>query len=161
MGRAMLKMILVFAEAERELIQSRMAAGKQKRASEGGYNGGPVRYGYRPGAEDERDFEIVKSEASIVEAIFKRYARGDIGITRLKKQTKCPLSEPAIHELLSSVFYIGRIQYNGVVAFNNHAPIVSDRIYNRVQEVKRQRSKQAAIGLYKVVEGKAEIRDFH
>ena len=51
MGRAALRMILVFAQAEREVIGERMAAGKAKNAADGRFNGSPVPFGFRRGAD--------------------------------------------------------------------------------------------------------------
>ena len=161
LGRAMFKMVLVFAQAERELISERVKSGKLKNAQDGGTNGHRTPYGYRPGSKQERDFEVVSDEAKTVLQLFTRYASGNIGLTRLKRETKCHLSEQAIAELLSSVFYTGRIRYMDTIQFNNHVRIVSDRLYYKVQKAKLQRAKGGANNLFKVVEGRALTRPLH
>jgi site-specific DNA recombinase len=158
MGRAMLKMVLVFAEAEREIIAERMKSGKLKNAQDGKFNGSPIPYGFRRGKTAERDFEVVGEEAQVVENLFREFARGQFGVGTIKRKTGCPLSEAGISELLSNIFYTGRIRYGDVVSFNDHPAIVSDRLFNRVQAVMKNRSKAKSKQFWKVRVGKAELR---
>ena len=157
MGRAALRMILVFAQAEREVIGERMAAGKAKNAADGRFNGSPVPFGFRRGADGERDFEVIEAQAAIVRDLFHQFASGKVGVRRLRAYTGCPLSEPAISALLSNPFYTGRIRYEGQVRFHDHERLVSDRLFNRAQRAKARRAKGRAAKLWKVVENKGEM----
>jgi site-specific DNA recombinase len=157
MGRAMFRMVFVFAQAERETIAERMVTGKAKNAADGKFNGSPIPYGYRRGGPEERDFEIVPDQAEVIRELFRHYSSGKFGTTRLRKITGCPLSESGIADLLSNVFYTGRLRYSGQVRFNNHAAIVSDRLFNRCQRVKAQKRKSDKIKIVKLVEGKEQI----
>ena len=75
MGEAMLKIILVFAELERNMTSERVTATMISRASNGQWNGGRVPYGYNYDYET-KDFSINPIEAEIVRLIHDKY-RGD------------------------------------------------------------------------------------
>lgn len=62
------------AEFEGRVIYERLSKGKRRKASEGGYTGGWVPYGYRR-AED-RTIAVVPAEAAVVERIFRWAAEG-------------------------------------------------------------------------------------
>ncbi|MBI5495549.1 MAG: recombinase family protein [Deltaproteobacteria bacterium] len=70
MGRAMYRMVLVFAQAEREVIQERVSAGRARNAREGGFNGSPVPFGYRLGGEGEPCLVPEPAEAECVHRLF-------------------------------------------------------------------------------------------
>src|ERR1700730_2352561 len=46
-GRMMVQMLGVFAEFERATIVDRVIAGMERKAARGGWNGGPIPFGYR------------------------------------------------------------------------------------------------------------------
>jgi site-specific DNA recombinase len=87
-GRAMLGMLLVFAELECDTIEQRSADGRYRRAKENGYLGGPVKYGYR--AENKQllaDWSPIEglsiSEAHVVEMMFDWYVKERLGGNRI------------------------------------------------------------------------------
>jgi hypothetical protein len=102
------------------------------------------------------DFEIAQADAAVVVALFKEFAKGRLGISKLIKRTGCPLSPSAVEALLSNVFYTGRVAYAGTVRWNKHERIVSDRLFNRVQRVRAERAKGGSVRFFKVIEGKEE-----
>ena len=61
MGEAMLKIILVFAELERNMTSERVQATMNARAAEGKWNGGRVPFGYRYDSASD-SFSIVEEE---------------------------------------------------------------------------------------------------
>ena len=71
-GEAMLKIILVFAELERNMTSERVTAVMLSRANNGQWNGGRVPYGYDWNKET-KTFSIIESEASIVRTIYNMY----------------------------------------------------------------------------------------
>lgn len=141
MGRSMLRMIFNFAETEREVIAERMAAGKARKAQNGGFNGSPIPFGYRAGTGSESALVPDVAAAPVVRELFRRFASGRVGMRRLKRDTSCPLSEAAIADLLSNPLYVGRLRYAGQVQSGEHSALVSDWLFGRVQSVKRSRSK--------------------
>ncbi len=161
MGRAMYRMVLVFAQAEREVIGERVAAGKRRNAEAGRCNGRPAPYGYRRGQPGERDFEVIPEEAEVVRELFRLYATGNYGTGKLKRLTGCPLSETGIAVVLANVFYTGRIKHGAVVRFNDHARLVTDRLYNKVQVTLAKRARAPRTRFFKVRENKEELVEIH
>lgn len=141
-GRLMLSMLGGFAEFEKVRISERMMSGKYKNAEQGGDNGSPKRFGYTRTPEGTRDFEVNQDEAKIVKKLFSLYAKGNVGVAKLKTLTACPLSPQGISDLLASPFYIGLIKYKDTIKKNNHEAIVSERMFKKVQKVKSARSNQ-------------------
>lgn len=79
MGRAMLKIIVVFAELERETIQQRVMDAYMSRSRKGFYMGGRIPYGYKlePFMIDGKKtahYATIPEEAKVVKLIFSMYA---------------------------------------------------------------------------------------
>ena len=72
MGEAMLKIILVFAELERNMTSERVSAVMLSRASNGQWNGGRIPYGYSYDKETQ-EFSIIEEEAKIIQFIYDSY----------------------------------------------------------------------------------------
>ncbi|MCK8824671.1 recombinase family protein [Fuchsiella alkaliacetigena] len=76
MGEAMLKIILVFAELERNLASERVTSIMLDRARKGLWNGAPTPLGYDYDPDTQK-LTINESEAEIVELIFKQYIESE------------------------------------------------------------------------------------
>lgn len=119
MGEAMLKIILVFAELERQTTSERVSAVMISRASDGIWNGGKVPYGYSFDKES-RTFSIVEDEAKIIRLIYSLYEseKSIVRVARivnergLKSRAGNDWSPTTIHTVLSSPFYSGTYRYN-------------------------------------------------
>jgi len=90
MGRAMLHIIMVFAQLERETTAERVKDNYYRRASLGAWPGGPAPYGYsnaRTTNEDGRQVPcLVPNEFSdVVRRIFRLYAEEDASLARVAK----------------------------------------------------------------------------
>lgn len=97
MGRAMLHIIMVFAQLERETTAERVRDNYYRRAALGAWPGGPAPYGYdngRAAAPDGRQIPTLlpNEKASIVQHIFEEYAVEDMSLGRLARR----LSEDGI-----------------------------------------------------------------
>lgn len=80
MGRAMLKIIVVFAELERETIQQRVMDAYMSRSRKGFYMGGRIPYGYKLEpftieGKKTAHYAIIPEEAEVVKLIFSMYAQ--------------------------------------------------------------------------------------
>ena len=81
MGRAMLHIIMVFAQLERETTAERVRDNYYRRADLGSWPGGPAPYGFSIGrVHDETGhvwptLTIVPEKAAVVQRIFEEYAR--------------------------------------------------------------------------------------
>lgn len=74
MGEAMLKIILVFAELERNMTAERVTATMLSRASQGIWNGGKIPYGYDYDFETKQ-FSINEDEAAVCRLMADDYIR--------------------------------------------------------------------------------------
>ena len=121
MGEAMLKIILVFAELERNMTSERVTATMISRASNGLWNGGRIPYGYDWDSEN-KEFSINQDESSIVTMIHDKYEeyRSLIRLTRYMNEngyltrTGNLWSAVTIRLILRSIFYCGDYLYNAL-----------------------------------------------
>ncbi len=74
MGEAMLKIILVFAELERNMTSERVKAVMISKAKDGQWNGGKVPFGY-DWDKETKSFSINENEAMAVNQIYDLYER--------------------------------------------------------------------------------------
>lgn len=73
-GEAMLKIILVFAELERQMTSERVTAVMISRAENGSWNGGKVPLGYIHDKKN-KSFHVHPQQAEVVKLIFNSYER--------------------------------------------------------------------------------------
>jgi len=138
-GRLFLQMLGSFAEFERKRINERTFEGKVSTAKKGKWNGGHVPFGYTRIEGSEYDFDIDPDTAPLVKQIFKLYAQG-YGYSKIKKLTGCSLSHQGISNLISNPFYYGKIQFSGILKDNNHAPIISKRLFTKCQNIRKEKA---------------------
>jgi site-specific DNA recombinase len=155
MGRLTLNVLLSFAQFEREVIGERIrdkvAASKRK----GIWMGGSVPMGYDI---RERKLLVNYDEARIVRHIFERYLelgsvrhlkedleeRGIVSGTKVSKKGKVrggkPFSRGAIYHLLSNPIYLGEIRHKHDRHAGQHEPLISRKLWERVQQQLRNRA---------------------
>lgn len=119
MGEAMLKIILVFAELERNMTAERVSAVFLSRANDGIWNGGKVPFGY---AYDKqiKTFSILEDEAKTVRLIYALYESSKSLVTvskalnerGIKTRNGSEWSPTTVHTMLSNPFYSGTYRYN-------------------------------------------------
>jgi site-specific DNA recombinase len=149
MGRLTLNVLLSFAQFEREVtaerIRDKIAASKQK----GMWMGGAVPLGYDA---INKKLVVNKDEAKIVQSIFNLYIKlGTVQLlkdevdrqgyrTKIRQSTHArmrggrPLSRGHLYTLLNNPIYVGKTRHKGKVFDGQHEPIVSDEVWDRVQE---------------------------
>lgn len=162
MGEAMLKIILVFAELERNMTSERVTHTMIAMAQNGRWNGGRVPYGYNYRTEGEKKeiqiFEINETEADIVRLIFDMYEEERSIVREAKLMNERGLtsrsgnewSPVTIHLILRNIFYVGDYRYNAlregdrqqpkpesewVIVKDHHAPIIDREQFARVQAI--------------------------
>jgi len=152
-GRAMLKLILVFAELEREQTSERTAATMSYRARQGLRNGGRI-YGYELDPDNKGVLLVEPEQAAHVRHDFfekcvelgsagavQRYLHQRGIITpefvsrRGKTQGGKPFNKPAVIRMLTNPFYVGKISWKGEVFDGQHEPIVPDKLFEEVQRI--------------------------
>jgi len=152
-GEAMLKIILVFAELERNMTSERVSAVMQSRAKSGAWNGGRIPYGYSYDKET-KEFSLNRQEALIAKRIFRTYeaTKSVIATTRnlneagIRTRSGALWSTVGIHKILRNPFYIGTYRYNvrspdgrhpeeeWTLIENHHVPLIDEEQFYRVQE---------------------------
>lgn len=148
-GRAMIGILAVFAQLEREQIRERMSMGKEARAKEGKWNGGntlPVGYDYDPVAEKFiiNDYEAMQIREMIdlflagtplrtIERIFK-----DKGY---KKKSKVGAWDPkTMRRVMRSKIYLGYMRYNDEWYKAEHDPIIDKPTFDKCNRLLDKRA---------------------
>jgi site-specific DNA recombinase len=135
-GRAMIGILSVFAQLEREQIKERMNMGREGRAKEGKFHGGgyvPIGYDYIEG-----ELKINEFEAMQIKEIHKLYQEGKAfhAIDRIFAQKGYTHKHgkwytKRIKECMLNDLYIGNIHYNDQVFKGAHDPIVDEETFNK------------------------------
>lgn len=148
MGRLVLNVLLSFAQFEREMISERtrdkIAAARRK----GKWSGGLPVLGY---TVVNTKLVVDEQEAIQVREIFEMYLerQGLIAVVnelhRRDWRTKCwttkkgtergnrPFTKNSLYQLLTNVVYIGKVKYKAEVHEGEHAAIVDDETFGKVQ----------------------------
>ncbi len=119
MGEAMLKIILVFAELERNMTSERVTAVMIARANDGIWNGGKIPFGYDYDKET-KTFTINESEAAVIRMIYDLYESNHsllqtaqtLNEKGLLPRSGVPWNPTTVHTMLRSPFYTGIYRYN-------------------------------------------------
>lgn len=138
-GRAVVGILSVFAQLERENIYERTRSGMQKRV-EAGYwpGGGGVPFGYD--YDSERGILVPNSDAETVRAVYDLYLQG-FSLQRIADMLGLKYEKLA-SQILNRKTNIGIIEYNGVEYKGRHEPIVSPEIFERAMAQKALRSEK-------------------
>lgn len=154
-GEAMLKIILVFAELERNMTSERVTSVMLSRATNGQWNGGRIPYGYKYD-KLTKEFAPDPQESKIVKRIYELYEREQSLIFVCRYLNEHGISTRAgkewtpttVSKILKNPFYIGNYRYNltsqgddgfkprdeseWVIFEEHHPPIVDEILYNRI-----------------------------
>lgn len=139
MGKALSRIISVFAELERDVISMRLKDGRVNCARNGERGSGPVAFGYKKIGDD---LEIEPSEAQWVQKIFRWKVKGISYSEIIRKLSKAgvmskrgkPFSIPSLQYLLENKFYFGESNFGDVTQRGIHEPIISKRLFIKVQK---------------------------
>jgi site-specific DNA recombinase len=102
------------------------------------------------GANDIRDVEVDEERAPHIQWAFRAYATGEWSVRSLADQlykrglrTRPTPKRPAkkvsltsLHELLGNPYYVGRVRFKGIEYEGNHPPLISEELFERVQQVR-------------------------
>lgn len=139
LGRAMIGILSVFAQLEREQIKERMAMGNVARAASGLWRGGsgaPIGYDYVDGHLIVNEYEAMQVRL-IFDLFLKGYTFHGIkdelqkrGYTNKYGSWK---NAAIISKVLQNTSYIGMVRYAGEEYQGQHEPIIDEEIWNEVQ----------------------------
>lgn len=154
-GEAMLKIILVFAELERNMTAERVTAVMLSRATVGKWNGGRIPYAYDYDKQT-KDFSLNPTEYKIYNLMCDLYEQYQsvIYVTRYLNEhgflTRAGKEWTAttVHKILTNVFYTGDYLYNvhsdgkginkrdeseWIRIEGHHVPAISNERFDRIQ----------------------------
>ena len=147
-GKAMIGLLSVFAQLEREQIKERMQLGKLGRAKAGkSMMWAITSYGYDYHKETGT-MTINPVQSLAIKFIFESYLSGR-SITKLRDDLneKYPKEKPwnyrAVRKILDNPVYCGYNQYLGEIYKGNHEPIISKETYDKTQEELKIRQRTA------------------
>lgn len=155
-GEAMLKLVLVFAELERNLDSERVTLVMLNRAEKGLWNGGSVPLGYK--YTKGMKFPVIDAvEAKIIKHIYNLYIELNstlkvasvLNSEKIKTKRNGNWTCKTVNDILRNPFYIGTYRYNAkssgtrrwkdksewIVVENNHENIIDKDTFNKVNEM--------------------------
>lgn len=160
LGRAMIGILAVFAQLEREQIKERMHMGKEARAKQGKFGSGiiPIGYDYKDGKLIPNEFEKTQ-----VIKIFEDYVAGLTPYQIAKRLNDAGFSHKygkwshiTIRKILKNRTYTGMISFGGEWFDGEHAPIIPPDLFAVVQKriertniaYKEKHQREGRIGSY-------------
>ena len=135
-GRAMMGILAVFAQLEREQIKERMQMGRDARAKEGYWHGS----GNHPTGYDYSDGKLIVnvSEALCVREMFEMFASGS-SMTEIAK--KFNTSRHRIEIILGNPLYAGFVRTKNGIYPGKHEAIITESEFAAVQkQIERNRN---------------------
>ena len=156
MGRAVLNILMSFAQLEREMTSMRVKEVMKDRAARGMWNGSNVPLGYK--FDYDKKFPVPdEKEIGVVKLIYDKYEelRSTKKVSALLNDQNIPTkrggvwSSMTIQQILTNPFYKGTLRYNyrkssrgkiksedeWVVLENNHEAIISGEQWDAVQTI--------------------------
>ena len=148
-GRAMIGILAVFAQLEREKIKERMIMGKEARAKEGKFNGGTEPIGYDYNIITDM-LEVNEYEAMQIRELFDIFINGDQNLRALERlflekgyKHKHGTWDPKqMRRTLGSKMYLGYIKYKGEYYKGEHEPLIDEESINKSIELLKKRADQ-------------------
>lgn len=135
-GRAMIGILSVFAQLEKDQITERFTMGRIGRAKNGYFHGGgnaPTGYDYIDGELVINDYEAIQ-----VKDLYNRFLKGySIHNCWQYMQQKYGgwSSEVLVRNVLKNELYIGKVKFKGVAYQGNHQPIISEETFRQVHDL--------------------------
>ena len=147
-GRAMIGILSVFAQLEKDQITERFTMGRIGRAKNGYFHGG----GYAPTGYDYKDGNLIVNEyeALQVRELYERFEKGySIHNCWKYMQSKYVTkyggwkSETLIRNVLRNELYIGKVKFGGNLYPGQHQPIIPEELFYKVQSIMDNRRKDS------------------
>ena len=146
-GRAMIGILYIFAQLEREQIKERTSMGRMERAKNGYWHGGgfdPVGYNYINGELIINEYEAMQVK-EIFDLFIKGYTINQISLILFDKgyTTKYGNRKYAstVTSCLNLPLYIGKISYGGNLYDGKHQPIIDLETWDKAQKIYKSQSR--------------------
>lgn len=144
-GRAMIGILSVFAQLERETIKERSLMGRLERAKEGLFHGGgtyPIGYDYVDGKLVVNEYEAMQVK-EVYELYLKGYGIRSISDYMIQKGYTHKYggwkNESAVISTLESCVYAGKIQFKDILVNGQHNSIITEDVFNKVQQLRKRK----------------------
>ena len=148
-GRAIVGILSVFAQLEREQIKERMDMGREGRAKKGKFHGSnmiPIGYDYIDGKLIVNEFEAMQ-----VRKIFEMYIGGKSPYKIADYLNGSGLVHrygewipTTVRECIVKQAYLGKIVHNGNIYDGEHEPIIDQDTYDKANALKQHKSEEHA-----------------
>ena len=146
-GKAMIGILAVFAQLEREQIKERMTMGRTARSKQGYFHGsGTVPIGY----DYDGELHINEYEAELVRKVFTKAASGEPIKRIVYEMNEKGLSHKhgnwnatTLRKVLANRLYIGEVKFDGKWYKGKHEPIISTDLFDTVQAINSTRKAKA------------------
>jgi DNA invertase Pin-like site-specific DNA recombinase len=153
-GRLVEGIHALMAEFYSANLGSEIRKGMTQKAKMGGWPGrapiGYVNVRERVGSREVAKVEFDPERSMLVREAFRLYATGEFSILELHatmhaqgltspyaRMAGAPMSASKLAEMLANPFYVGVVEWGGVRYEGQHRPLVSQGIFDRVQDVLR------------------------
>lgn len=153
LGKAMIGILAVFAQLERDTIVERSRNGKAQRTRQGLWYGGPIPYGYEWNV-DAQELIVIPHQAQLVREMFNQVIKGKSyqAIGRwMDARTKDRLfsSHKTMFYMLTNPLYAGKLMQNGLVIEGKHEAIIDVEVWELAQsEISRRKKGRRPYGNY-------------
>ena len=150
-GRAIVGILAVFAQLEREQIKERMTMGKEARAKLGKWNGGhnsPLGYDLVQGELIVNAFEAlqVKEMFELASQNVSTYRITEMFNSKGYNTRYGNWERSTIRRALRSKTYLGYMKYNDTWNKGTHDPIISQELFDEVQTILDARAENYNVG---------------
>lgn len=150
-GRAMLKLVLVFAELEREQTAERTRNAMRARAAKGLWNGGHPPLGYDSAGSGR--LVINQAEANLVRLVFAQYVelRSTVKVARWlneqghrqkeyrsrrkRAQGGRKFTVSTVRGMLKNKLYLGKVDHKGELFDGLHEALVDEQVFQRAASI--------------------------
>lgn len=146
-GRAMMGVIGVFAQMERELTAERVTLAMTERARQGKRTCSDV-LGYERDGKD--GLKIVDEEAAVVRLIFEKYIAYEkmLPVSELlcamgiKGKRGGTITAESVRKIITCPLYIGYYRFKGELYKGNFEPIVSEAVWKKAQRIRQRTARK-------------------
>lgn len=151
-GRLLENVMASIAQFESANLSEETKKGMRQKVLQGGWPHRPPRGYVAVRQADEKNrgshCEVHPRQGPLVTKAFEMFATGHVSIDTVAMRlaadgmigaTGKPLVHSHLHHILTNPFYVGIIEWQGLRVKGAHQPLVSQGVFDRVQEVIRQR----------------------
>lgn len=156
-GKAMIGILSVFAQLERENIRERTRMGMRERLNKGMWRGTSPPFGYD--YNSSQGILVPNADADTVREIFRLYLDG-ISTYKLAKMFGFK-GDRQIAAMLDRPTYTGLISYKGELLSGRHEPIIDESTWNLVRQERKRRTRSVTPGSKYLLAGLLECGICH